>query len=513
MQAGPVAERSLVKTADGKSEGTGILGDFATRLQEGFRATLDALGVSHAQRLAAIVESSDDAILSVDLDGVIATWNGGAERLFGYEADEIIGKPVTMLIPADREGEELELLGRLRRGEQVDHYKTERRRKDGTIVEVSLSLSPLKDSAGTTIGASKIARDITAFERARKEQAALYEFTDRLFRAKTAGDVYDAALDAIIRALGCERASILLFGSARVMKFVAWRGLSDGYRRAVEGHSPWTRDSKDPQPIAIDNIETAELGPELKATVKREGIGSLAFIPLTAQGRLAGKFMTYYGAPHAFSDDEIALALTIARQLGFAIERLQAEEAKELLLGESRHRIRNVIATVQALASQTLVQDGPHQKETFVARLHALNEAHDLLTMENWDRALMGDIVERALKPFRSVHTERIVAQGPEVWVSANNSLMLTMCLHELATNAVKYGALSNGSGRIHVGWQCQDGATVRLSWQESGGPPVAPPTRKGFGSRLIKSSLGGDGTAGIEYRPEGVRCAFELTP
>jgi two-component sensor histidine kinase len=288
--------------------------------------------------------------------------------------------------------------------------------------------------------------------------------------------------------------------------------LSDGYRRAVEGHSPWTRDSKDPQPIAIDNIETAELGPELKATVKREGIGSLAFIPLTAQGRLAGKFMTYYGAPHAFSDDEIALALTIARQLGFAIERLQAEEAKELLLGESRHRIRNVIATVQALASQTLVQDGPHQKETFVARLHALNEAHDLLTMENWDRALMGDIVERALKPFRSVHTERIVAQGPEVWVSANNSLMLTMCLHELATNAVKYGALSNG-GRIHVGWQCQDGATVRLSWQESGGPPVAPPTRKGFGSRLIESSLGGDGTAGIEYRPEGVRCAFELTP
>ena len=173
-----------------------------------------------------------------------------------------------------------------------------------------------------------------------------------------------------------------------------------------------------------------------------------------------------------------SLALTIARQLGFAIERLQAEEAKELLLGESRHRIRNVIATVQALASQTLAQDGPHEKEAFVARLHALNEAHDLLTMENWDRALMGDIVERALKPFRSVHTERIVAQGPEVWVSANNSLMLTMCLHELATNAVKYGALSNGSGRIHVGWQCQDGATVRLSWQESGGPPVAPPTR-----------------------------------
>jgi PAS domain S-box-containing protein len=504
----------------GKSEGTGILGDLASRLQESFRATLDALGQSHAQRLAAIVESSDDAILSVDLNGLIATWNGSAERLFGYGPDEIIGKPVALLIPANREGEELELLGRLRRGERVEYYKTERRRKDGSIVEVSLTLSPLKDSAGTMIGAAKIARDITDYERARKtvarrmeEQAALYEFTDRLFRAKTADDVHDAALDAIIRALGCERASILLFDGAGVMKFVAWRGLSDGYRRAVEGHSPWTRETKDPQPIAIDNIETADLWPELKATVRAEGIGALAFIPVIAEGRLAGKFMTYYGATHAFGDEEIALALTIARQLGFAIERLQGEEAKELLLGESRHRIKNVLATVQALASQTLAQNGPNQKEAFVARLHALGEAHDLLTLENSDRALMGDIVERALKPFRNGEADRIIAEGPEVWVTANNSLLLTMCLHELATNAAKYGALSNGSGSVRVGWQRTDEAKVRLSWREFGGPPVALPSRKGFGSKLIETSLGGDGAAGIEYRPEGVSCALEFTP
>ena len=510
----------VVKTVDGsKSEGTGILGDFATRLQESFRATLEVLGQSHAQRLAAIVEFSDDAILSVDLDGLIASWNGGAQRLFGYQPDEVIGKPVTLLIPAHREGEEVELLGRLRRGERIDHYKTERRRKDGTIVEVSLTLSPIKDSAGTIIGASKIAHDITEFERARRsiarrmeEQAALYEFTDRLFRAKSARDVYEAALDAIIRALGCGRASILLFDGAGVMKFVAARGLSEGYRQAVEGHSPWTRETKDPQPIAIDDIETADLSPELKATVKAERIGALAFIPLTAQGRLTGKFMTYYDAPHRFADDEIALALTIARQLGFAIERLQAEEAKELLLGESQHRIKNVLATVQALAAQTLTHDNPHQKEAFIARLHALGEAHDLLTMENWDRALLSDVVERALRPFRGAHANRIIAQGPEVWVPANNSLMLTMCLHELATNAVKYGALSNGTGRIDVSWQCEQGAQVRVTWQESGGPGVLPPSRKGFGTKLIESSLGADGAGAIDYRPEGVRCAFEFT-
>jgi two-component sensor histidine kinase len=246
--------------------------------------------------------------------------------------------------------------------------------------------------------------------------------------------------------------------------------------------------------------------------VKAERIGALAFIPLTAQGRLTGKFMTYYDAPHRFADDEIALALTIARQLGFAIERLQAEEAKELLLGESQHRIKNVLATVQALAAQTLTHDNPHQKEAFIARLHALGEAHDLLTMENWDRALLSDVVERALRPFRGAHANRIIAQGPEVWVPANNSLMLTMCLHELATNAVKYGALSNGTGRIDVSWQCEQGAQVRVTWQESGGPAVLPPSRKGFGTRLIESSLGADGAGAIDYRPEGVRCAFEFT-
>jgi PAS domain S-box-containing protein len=482
------------------------------------RATLETLGQSHAQRLAAIVESSDDAILSVDLEGMIATWNAAAERLFGYKAAEVIGKPVTILIPTHKEGEEVELLARIRRGEKIDHYRTQRCRKDRSLLEVSLTLSPIMDGAGTIIGASKIARDITEYERTRKlfasrveEQAALYEFTDRLFRAKSADDIYKAALDAIIRALGCDRASILLFDAAGVMKFVAWRGLSDGYRRAVEGHSPWTRETKDPQPLAINNVATADLESELNATVSREGIGALAFIPLTAQGRLAGKFMTYYGAPHAFRDEEIALSLTIARQLGFAIERLQAEEAKELLLGESKHRIKNILATVQALAAQTLSQDGPNQKEVFTARLQALGEAHDLLTMENWDRALMRDIVERALKPFRDGYRDRIMAQGPEVWVAANNSLMLTMCLHELATNAAKYGALPNSDGRVRIDWQQADrDAKVRVNWAESGGPAVAPPTRKGFGSKLIESSVGGDGAA-IEYRRDGVRCAFEF--
>ena len=113
------------------------------------------------RRLSAIVEFSDDAIVSKDLDGVIVTWNKGAERLFGYLAEEVIGKPITILIPADRREEERDILERIRRGERVDHFETVRQRKDGSLVNISLCVSPVSDEFGEIIGASKIARDIT----------------------------------------------------------------------------------------------------------------------------------------------------------------------------------------------------------------------------------------------------------------------------------------------------------------------------------------------------------------
>ncbi len=126
-----------------------------------------------AQRLAAIVESSDDAIVSKDLNGIITTWNSGAERLFGYTSEEIIGKSVTMLIPPGRHDEELGILERIRRGERVDHYETIRRRKDGSVVEISLTVSPIKNAEGIVVGASKIARDITERRRAQEKQRLL----------------------------------------------------------------------------------------------------------------------------------------------------------------------------------------------------------------------------------------------------------------------------------------------------------------------------------------------------
>ncbi|URK89223.1 PAS domain S-box protein (plasmid) [Rhizobium sp. RCAM05350] len=130
------------------------------------------------QRIAAIVESSDDAIVAKDLDGVIINWNRGAERLFGYTAAEAIGKPVAMLIPLDRHNEEPDILSRIRRGERIDHYETIRRRKDGSLIEISLSVSPIRNREGRVIGASKIAQHITERRRAEEQQHLLIREMD-----------------------------------------------------------------------------------------------------------------------------------------------------------------------------------------------------------------------------------------------------------------------------------------------------------------------------------------------
>ncbi len=157
---------------------------YSTPFRDEFGALLGAINIliditereraaQFASQLASIVETSNDAIVSKDLTGVIKTWNKGAERLFGYAPSEIIGKPVTTLIPSDRHDEEPEILGRIRRGDRIDHYETVRQRKDGSLVDISLTVSPIKDSFGRVIGASKIARDITERKRGQTEQELL----------------------------------------------------------------------------------------------------------------------------------------------------------------------------------------------------------------------------------------------------------------------------------------------------------------------------------------------------
>ncbi len=329
------------------------------------------------EQLASIVESSDDAIISKDLNGIIVSWNSSARHLFGYSADEVIGKPITILIPAELQDEEPKILERIRRGERIEHYETVRRRKDGSLIDLSLTVSPVKDRHGRIAGASKIARDISArkqtaaaLARRADEQTALYEFTDRLYRAASLTDIYEAALDAIIGALHCSRASILRCDGAGIMRFAAWRELSDRYRRATEGRSPWSADDIGPEPVCVSDVDRADLPDALRVVVKQEGIRSLAFIPLMAGGRLVGVFMAYYASPHEFNREEIDLALTLSRQLGFAVERMQAEQARNSIEKELRTLSEKLEAEVER---RTLERD----------RIWHVSE--DLLAVSNFD--------------------------------------------------------------------------------------------------------------------------------
>ncbi len=187
------------------------------------------------------------------------------------------------------------------------------------------------------------------------ELATLYRLTDGLYRAQSLTEAFDAALDGIVAALG-GRASILLFDKSGVMRFVAWRGLSDSYRTRLEGHSPWNQDDVGAEPILVRDIEETDEATWIKSAVAEEGIRALAFIPIISGQRVIGKFMTYYAGVHEFSASETRLAIAIARQIGFSVERDRAEAARraaegELRESEERFRLMSELAPVMIWTS------------------------------------------------------------------------------------------------------------------------------------------------------------------
>ncbi|HEX7110316.1 MAG TPA: PAS domain S-box protein [Aestuariivirga sp.] len=197
----------------------------------------------------------------------------------------------------------------------------------------------------------KVANSSDLAMRREAELAALFRLTDRLYRAREASDIYDASLAAITSTMNCMRGSILLFDASGVMKFVAQKGLSANYVAGVEGHTPWRPGQTQPDPIFIENIDDTNESKHIKQIIKKENICGLAFLPLVSQGVVIGKFMTYYEQPHKFTPAEVELAVTIARQLGFAIERFRAEVAakkvaEELRESEERFRLMSENAPV-----------------------------------------------------------------------------------------------------------------------------------------------------------------------
>jgi two-component sensor histidine kinase len=192
-------------------------------------------------------------------------------------------------------------------------------------------------------------------------------------------------------------------------------------------------------------------------------------------------------------------------------ERKQWERRQDLLVNELNHRVKNTLAIIQSIAHQSFRPgvDPAAARTDFESRLAALSAAHDLLTKANWEGASLRRVVADALAA--AAQPARISTSGPDLALAPKTAVSLAMALHELSTNALKYGALSNDGGFVTVGWST-DGGRLRLEWRETGGPPVTRPTRRGFGSRMIERGLAAElaGTVTIDYAPSGLVCTVD---
>jgi len=187
-----------------------------------------------------------------------------------------------------------------------------------------------------------------------------------------------------------------------------------------------------------------------------------------------------------------------------------AEIRQKLLINELNHRVKNTLATVQSIAHQTLREAAPGReaRERLTERLLALSAAHNVLTRENWEGAELAEIAAEAIRPYDHAKARRITLDGPEARIAPSAALALSMALHVFATNALKYGALSQARGRVAIRW-VPEGGTIALEWRETGGPKVAAPARRGFGSRLLSQGLAAElgAKAEVLYEPEGLIC------
>jgi PAS domain S-box-containing protein len=356
-------------------------------------------------RLAAIVESSDDAIISKDLDGSVTSWNQAAERMFGYRAAEIVGKSIRVIIPADRQNEEDDVLRRIRKGEKVDHFETVRRRKDGSAIAVSLTVSPIHGSDGRVIGASKIARDITEQQRSRERNAILSEVGAVLASSLD----YHATLTNIARAAAAsfvDYCVIDLMESDGALRRVATahrvperQTILEQARRYTPPHrSPIARPLRTGQPVlltavTLHDIDAMTVDDDHKRVMLALGPRSLITVPLIAHGRAFGilTLVRTEGSP-AFDEADCDLGLELARRTALAAdtarmydELVQAVRTRDEVLAVVSHDLRNGLGTILTAARLLLESsaDGPRRTrrlETIARTCAGLNRLmQDLL--------------------------------------------------------------------------------------------------------------------------------------
>ncbi len=261
--------------------------------------------------------------------------------------------------------------------------------------------------------------------------------------------------------------------------------------------------------VIVDDVLNSKIfvdEPTQKVLLDAE-VRAIISTPLkSSKGGLLGVISTHFSRPGRPSERQLRLTNILARQAADYFERKQSEQIQQTIVLELQHRSNNLLAVIQSIAQRSLADDG--SKKTFEARLQALARANRALVKSNWGGVDLNQLVRAELEVF----SQRASIRGVSVLLSPQHAQNFALALHELATNSAKYGALSSANGKVLMSWTIQPheaaGSVLKFKWKESGGPPVSPPTRQGFGSQLLKGIFS---DVSLKYPVEGLRCDIEV--
>ena len=404
------------------------------RLPDGQVAGLAALGEDITERrqaeemsarMAAIVESSDDAIIGKTLDGIITSWNAGARRLFGYAPEEALGRPIVMLLPPDRLAEEVEILERLRRGERIHHFETVRRRKDGSLVDVSLSISPILDARGQIVGASKIARDITERKRAEvkirhlnRVYAVLSGINALIVRVRDREELFREACRIAVDAGEFALAWLgIIDPTGEQLRILAWHGVDDDYisRIPLELADPGSPGRglagvavAEGKAIISNDIERDERF-LLKSESLQRGIRSTVYIPLSIGGAVAGILGLYSRERDFFDEIEMRLLEELAGDIAFALDHIEkANRVDYLAYYDPLTGLANRSLLIERLNQQILTAQAADEAVALVlADVERFRTVNDSLGRQIGD-SLLAQLAERLSRAAGSARSARV---------------------------------------------------------------------------------------------------------
>lgn len=369
------------------------------------------------------------------------------------------------------------------------------------------------DEQGRAVRLVGTIQDVTEQRRAEARMRALVELGDRLRDTEDVQQAAFGAAELMARALHATRAGFGLVDPVEetVMMQPDWRmpGVVslEGMHR-FRDYGSFIEDLKRGDVVLIGDVESDPRTSAYHERLLDIGIRVLVNVPIFDKGRFTLVVFVHYDKPHDWTEAEIDFVRSVGDRLQAAIARLQAEQEQDILNRELSHRLKNTLAVVQAIATQTLrnvPERGP--VEAFEKRLQTLSSAHDVLIHQNWTGASIGDIVKETLE--RVAMRERADVSGRDIFLGPKATQSMMLLMHELVTNALKYGALSVPGGRISIQWRVEEadgGPILHMNWEEAGGPVVVAPTRRGFGSRLIQMGLAGHGDVEIAYERSGLK-------